>query len=647
MTLVLEYNQARIQTTQTCSGEGLQALGVGDTEVVLAREDQNGRIPTVDKLMGRIGVRAHCRSVRLVPIRTAIVVIDEPQFLGLAIHRLEVVDTAVSDECLETLLVVTSEEEGRVAAIRSTDATHTIAIAPRLACHVVDRREVVADILTAIIARDLIQPLLTERGQTTTVRSNHNVTLSRHQLEVPAVAPKLAYDALRTALAVEQRRIFLCGVEVGRQDHPNEHLLVVGGLDPALLDTTHRNVVVDGLIDVRQLSDSTLSVNRIELSSRRDGRDLGNHLLAHLRKGVDVVIALGQHLDLARSNSHAANLMRSLDRCDEVDRLLALPNYVCGVVVEALGYIDKRLLGAVIDQQTILVALVARTAHRADSNLAIVGRPNGILVVATHRRHNAQTGILHGLLTYEVTFADVACLATLQVINIDVRVGRNGILGARHRLAGICQRGTGVVPRDLGCVEVGCQRGIPSSLRADDVDRIRDACRSVEVGNEDVAVVALVPIAPMASHQIVVDTSLRLVHILIDVLRENVLNVHRLNVIDLLARGSDAESLDVALDVRHLTQHCVGGGYVPNLHRATAIREEEDRAAVGCPLRADVVAGVVGQLARLATLDGLNIDRGYASILGHIIIGNRIGDLRAVGRERRRTYTSHLPHHLG
>ena len=597
--------------------------------------------------MGRVSIRAHSGSVRLVPIRTAVIVVHEPQLLGLAIHRLEVVDTAVSDECFEALLVVAGEEEGRVAAIRCTDATHTLAVAPGLACHVIDSREVVANVLTTIIARDLVEPLLTERRQTAAVGSNHNVALSCHQLEVPAVAPKLANDALRTTLAVEQRRIFLCGVEVGRQDHPNEHLLVVGGLHPTLLDATHRDVVVNGLVDVRELCDSALSVNGIEFGSRRDGSDLGNDLLARLGEGVDVVIALGQHLNLARSYCHAANLMCSLDRSDEVDRLVALPNYVRGVVVETLGHVLERLLGAVVNQQTILVALVAGATHRADSDLAVVGRPNGILVVTGHRGHNAQTGILSGLLTYEVTLADVERLAACQIVNIYVRVGRNGILGAGQRLAGVCQSGTCVVPRDLGSVEVGCQRGVPRSLRADDVNGVRDTLRSVEVGNEDVAVVALVPIAPMASHQVVVDTSLRLVHILVNILRQNVLNVHGLNVIDLVGGGSDTECLDVALDVRHLAQHSVGGGYVPDLHRATAVREEEERAAVGCPLRADVVTCVVGQLAGFATLDCLQVDRGHTTILGHIIIGNRVSNLAAVGRERRRTDTTHLPHHFG
>ena len=55
--------------------------------------------------------------VLFIPIGAAVVVIEEEELLGLAIHRLKVKDSTVGDKCLEAFLVVTSQVEYRVAAI--------------------------------------------------------------------------------------------------------------------------------------------------------------------------------------------------------------------------------------------------------------------------------------------------------------------------------------------------------------------------------------------------------------------------------------------------------------------------------------------------------------------------------------------------
>ena len=250
--------------------------------------------------MRRIGVGALCDLVRPIPIGASVVVVDEEQFFGLTVHRLEVEDAAVGDERLETLFVAAGQEEYRVAAVRCPDAAHAGFVGPRLPGHVVDGREVVADVLPRVVARYLVEPLLPERGQAAAVGRHDDVALCGHQLEIPAVAPELRHDALRAALAVKQGGVLLGRVEIGRQDHPRQHLLAVGGLHPVFLHLAHPDVVVNRFVDGRKLRQRAVGgVDAEELGGHRDRAHFGDDPIAGHREGVDVVVAAGYHLDLA------------------------------------------------------------------------------------------------------------------------------------------------------------------------------------------------------------------------------------------------------------------------------------------------------------------------------------------------------------
>ena len=95
--------------------------------------------------------------------------------------------------------MVAGQEVNRIATIACSNTTHAVLIGPRLTSHIINCTEVIADILSTVVARNLIEPLLTERRQTATVRSHNNIPLSCHQLIVPTVAPTLANHTLRTA----------------------------------------------------------------------------------------------------------------------------------------------------------------------------------------------------------------------------------------------------------------------------------------------------------------------------------------------------------------------------------------------------------------------------------------------------------------
>ena len=69
-----------------------------------------------------------------------------------------------------------------------------------------------------------------------------------HYLEVPTIAPELAYRTLRTTLTEQQCRIFLVLVEVWWKYNPYQHLLAVCSLYPAFLNLTHFKLVVEGLV---------------------------------------------------------------------------------------------------------------------------------------------------------------------------------------------------------------------------------------------------------------------------------------------------------------------------------------------------------------------------------------------------------------
>ena len=58
----------------------------------------------------------------------------------------------------------------------------------------------------------------------------------------------------------------------------------------------------------------------------------------------------------------------------------------------------SRVVVAFVEQEAFLVALVARAAHRPQCYAAVVGRPDGILVITAHCRHDPQARVLLRLL---------------------------------------------------------------------------------------------------------------------------------------------------------------------------------------------------------------------------------------------------------
>ena len=84
----------------------------------------------------------------------------------------------------------------REAAEAGTYAAQTVFINKRLFCHFIDCCEIIFHALAAIIAADSFVPFITKAGKSATIRGNDDIVISCHNLEVPAITPKLTNGAL-------------------------------------------------------------------------------------------------------------------------------------------------------------------------------------------------------------------------------------------------------------------------------------------------------------------------------------------------------------------------------------------------------------------------------------------------------------------
>ena len=206
----------------------------------------------------------------------------------------------MGNESLEALIVIACQPINGEASEGSTYATQVVGIDVRLFGHCINGSEVVLHALTHIVATDFFVPLVAKSRQTTTVRSYDDIVVGSHHLEVPAIAPELANRALRTAFAEEQGRIFLVRIELRRIDHPYQHVLVVGGLDPTAFHLAHLYLVVNGLVLESHLLHLSKSISwaylieLIDLVAHHHAVTLGEQFVATQRQRTEVVVALGQ-----------------------------------------------------------------------------------------------------------------------------------------------------------------------------------------------------------------------------------------------------------------------------------------------------------------------------------------------------------------
>ena len=94
----LEYDESGLYATRLEGGEVFEALGVGDTEVLLAGDDKGGGGEVIDVFRwGELGVEC---AVPRFPLQ---VPLWEPQFLGSTPHGFEVIHAHHGGEAFESL----------------------------------------------------------------------------------------------------------------------------------------------------------------------------------------------------------------------------------------------------------------------------------------------------------------------------------------------------------------------------------------------------------------------------------------------------------------------------------------------------------------------------------------------------------------
>ena len=237
-------------------------------------------------MVGLLGV-GHLRTV---PVGLVVLPVREPVLFRLQIHRSEVEGTVVGDEGLEALLVDTCQIIDAEAAKRGTDGCQTVLVDERqILGSIVNSRQIVLHTLACPVAADFFLPFLSEAGQSVAVGGYDHIAVGGHNLEVPAIAPELAHRTLWTTLAEQQRGIFLAFLVVGRQHHPYQLLLSVGGLHPALLHLAECQLVKDVLVLKRDLGNgSGRTASRLFL-----GAGGGYHI--DVRRGTET-LAGGQNL---------------------------------------------------------------------------------------------------------------------------------------------------------------------------------------------------------------------------------------------------------------------------------------------------------------------------------------------------------------
>ena len=538
--------------------------------------------------MRRVLVGAACAVGEiLVPVSVVVLPVGEPCLLGVGVHRLEVEGSVVSDECLEALVVVACEVVDREAAEAGTNAAETILVDVRqVVGSVVDSREIVVHALACPVARHSLVPLRAVARQTAAVRSDDDIVVSRHYLEVPAVAPELAYGALRSALAEEQCRILLVRVEVWRQYYPYLHLLAVGSLHPALLHLAHLELVVERLVLEGELLHLCLLrvlawCDDVELVSLRDAVARSENLARvaeHLER-TEVHPVVGELANIAVEVG-LVHVYTSVPAAYEVEiARVGRPAESVYVRVEHLGHVSLLAGEEIVYAEAVAVALVSVALHRLPSHVLAIGRELRVGVVAH---------VIVGTLMVEALvllglcrvvgerlvasrLAEVLCLAGLYIVEIYVRVGRSGVVYARLLAACVGYRLRVGAPSELLCASERCHRAL-ERFALDDVCAVADAIGS-DVSHEGVSngLHVVVPVAVVE----VGDETTRSQRQVVGVLLDALVIGERLDENHLLFVGREDVALDIYFRLGELSAVSAVGVHRPELSAG----EERDALA--------------------------------------------------------------------
>ena len=150
-------------------------------------DTKNRCIPLIDELMWRVGKSALCCRILLIPVSAAHIPVGKPHFFCFQILHFHVEDTVVCNEGFEALIMMTCQPINRESTKAGSNATQTIFVHKRFFREFVDSREIILHTLSTVITTDFFVPFLTEARQTAAVRSDNDIIVGSHDLEVPTI----------------------------------------------------------------------------------------------------------------------------------------------------------------------------------------------------------------------------------------------------------------------------------------------------------------------------------------------------------------------------------------------------------------------------------------------------------------------------
>src|SRR5690606_19809090 len=129
MILFGEEEQLAFYPPKLCGLKRLECLAGRDPVVPAPLNDEDGRIPFCDQVAGIVSAVGVLRcGVGCVPVRAAVIPIDKPQLFRGAVHALQVEDSVVGYESLESLLVNAGQIKYGIPAIARSHASEPILV---------------------------------------------------------------------------------------------------------------------------------------------------------------------------------------------------------------------------------------------------------------------------------------------------------------------------------------------------------------------------------------------------------------------------------------------------------------------------------------------------------------------------------------
>src|SRR6266436_894075 len=171
-----------------------------------------------------------------VPVRTTEFPVAEPNFLGRAVHVLEIVNARVGEQRLEPVRVA-GDPVGHVAAIGSACRTHAGRIEPAVARE--RRIQAVHEVrvgLSTPVSRNLVGELLSVTERTTRIDRNDSKSRRSEELEIPAAVPLIQPLALWSAVNKEENGKLLARLVLRWSYDQSLHAVTLGTLEPEVFD---------------------------------------------------------------------------------------------------------------------------------------------------------------------------------------------------------------------------------------------------------------------------------------------------------------------------------------------------------------------------------------------------------------------------